>query len=622
MNNLNKLENIIYYSFIIFIVFFSLINLVNAFSGNGDGSEINPYLITNCSLLQEINLNLTAYYSVINNINCSETINWNSNEGFNPIGNIAVDNYLGCFKGNFQGNNYKIYDLFINRNQHTNDCVGLFGCVSDNGIINNVGIIKANITQNTGGVGTGVLVGRFSGGLVNNSYSNGYIYSYNGGMIGNMYAGSILSNSYSDLNIYSINGEAGGLVSQLNQDAIILNSYSKSHIYGINNYDNWYGGLIGAMTGEIYNSYSLSLIFNSNHGGGLFGYIENSSGTNYGFNMYNTYFDKEFTNLNGSSYYYWDDNDEIINWGSEYGKITNQMKNISTYENWDFINTWELCDEINEGYPSLIGVDEDCLIINLPTNVIIENPVCNSSFTIQNSENTSIYFNWTNSIDLENESILYNLYIYNGLNILIFENLTNNFYNHSFRYLTPDNYYTKVYSCDSLNCSISLSNCSFNICQNEYNLSLKPCIDGLTIKEYYDVNDCNEQYDLPLDNGSYVLCTSQPTQINGTITATLNTTSILNTFTEMDAIFLIIIIITLYFPFYMNKDEWLWLYILSGIFLAGYTLFLSSKFLILFPNFTYYTYALSIFLYLISLSLCIIGTINFLKILPMNNKKK
>lgn len=615
MNKLNKLEKIIYYTFIVFIVFFSVINLVNAFSGNGAGTENNPYLISNCSLLQEINLELNAYYSIINDINCSDTINWNNGTGFIPLGNLQI---FTNFSGNFQGNNYKIYNLYQYRiNLGGNNFGGMFGFV-DNGIINNIGLINVNITSDTSGA---VLIGRFLKGVVNNSFVKGYINETKGGMIGHMYDGAIIDNSFSELEIYSLYGNSGGLCAD--NDGIIINSYSKSNIYGITNQDNWYGGLIGGMDGKLINSYSLSKIYNSNNGGGLFGYIENSSGTNYNFEMINSYFDKEFTNLNGSSYYYWDDSDEIINWGSEYGKTTNQMKNISTYENWDFINIWEICDEINNGYPSLLNVDEDCTIPNnIPSEVEINLPLCNSSYTIQNTENTSIYFNWSESIDLEGKSIFYKLYIYNGLNTLIVENITDNYYNHSFRYLIPSNYYTKVYSCDSINCSESISNCSFNICQNEYNLTLKPCIDGLTIKEYYDVNDCNEQYDFPLDNGTYVLCTSQPTQINGTITATLNTTSILNTFTEMDAIFLIIIIITLYFPFYMNKDEWLWLYILSGIFLAGYTLFLSSKFLILFPDFTYYTYTLSIFLYLISLSLCIIGTINFLKILPMNNKKK
>ena len=67
--------------------------------------------ITNCTDLQAMDDNLTNDYQLMNNIDCSDTINWNSGAGFNQIG----DDSTSCFRGNFSGNGYNITDLYINR---------------------------------------------------------------------------------------------------------------------------------------------------------------------------------------------------------------------------------------------------------------------------------------------------------------------------------------------------------------------------------------------------------------------------------------------------------------------------------------------------------------------------
>jgi len=97
----------------------AFVNIAGAFSGAGSGTESGPYIITNVNQLQEMNNDLDAWYELGNDIDASDTINWNGGEGFVPIGNVTA-----TFSGNFDGKNYAILDLFINRS--SNDNQGLF----------------------------------------------------------------------------------------------------------------------------------------------------------------------------------------------------------------------------------------------------------------------------------------------------------------------------------------------------------------------------------------------------------------------------------------------------------------------------------------------------------------
>ena len=102
------------------VVLVSLAVFANAFSGGGTGTLADPFVITNCTQLQEMNESLESNYSISVNIDCSDTINWNSGEGFSPVG----DN-VNAFTGRLFGNEYNITDLFIDRSAQ--DYVGLFG---------------------------------------------------------------------------------------------------------------------------------------------------------------------------------------------------------------------------------------------------------------------------------------------------------------------------------------------------------------------------------------------------------------------------------------------------------------------------------------------------------------
>jgi len=193
------------------------------------GTEIDPCMITTCTELQSINDGLTLNYKLANNIDCSDTINWNSGAGFMPIGTDSSNSFLGSFNGN----NHIISNLKINL--PAGHSVGLFGYSM--GTISNVGLIDVNVIgyyyvgglagrlyygtisncYSTGSVSgafeVGGLVGYQSGGTVSNSYSTGSATAsdYVGGLVGYQIGGTV-SNSYSTGSVSSSGSHVGGLV--------------------------------------------------------------------------------------------------------------------------------------------------------------------------------------------------------------------------------------------------------------------------------------------------------------------------------------------------------------------------------------------------------------------------
>lgn len=193
--------------------------------------EVIP--IANLGQLQAVKSNLTEDYELIQDINASNTRNWNGGGGFNPIGGKN-----NKFKGVFNGQNHTINNLTIN--QPNQDYVGLFS-YTKNSIIKNTGILNATIKgDNT----AGILVG-YNKGSINNSYSTGLLDARNdaGGIAGYNDYGSIIRKSYSTADINGYN-RVGGLVG--NSDSIVSNSYAQGDVSG----DDRVGGLVGTIWGS------------------------------------------------------------------------------------------------------------------------------------------------------------------------------------------------------------------------------------------------------------------------------------------------------------------------------------------------------------------------------------
>jgi hypothetical protein len=112
--------------------------LNTGFSG-GDGSELNPYLISNAGELYTVRLYLSAHFKQIADIDLGADP-WNTGEGWKPIGTLYSQ-----FTGTYNGDGFTISNLTINRPSEV--AVGLFG--STNGVyIENVNLENADVTGN------------------------------------------------------------------------------------------------------------------------------------------------------------------------------------------------------------------------------------------------------------------------------------------------------------------------------------------------------------------------------------------------------------------------------------------------------------------------------------------
>ena len=207
-------------------------------------------------------------------------------QGWAPIGSRT-----NPYTATFDGNGHTIANLFINE-PHT-DRTGLFGGISTNGAVQNLGLI--NVKVNYGGpaavdAAIGSLVGTNMG-TVDNCYATGAIASYRsddgknrvftiGGLVGHLRDGTI-SNSHAAVAVSgagSSNAEdrdrIGGLVGTvtLRRSAIIA-SYATGSV-STGDYGRA-GGLVGSLwrAGTITSSYATGAVSGGNHSsvGGLVG---------------------------------------------------------------------------------------------------------------------------------------------------------------------------------------------------------------------------------------------------------------------------------------------------------------------------------------------------------------
>ena len=216
----------------------------------------------------------------------------NQRQGWKPIG--TEDD---LFAGTFDGQGYEIRDLFSNRPDESD--VGLFGVVGEGGVVQNIGVVNADVT----GYGTvGGLVGDNDGGTVSNSYSTGNVtgIGWVGGLVG-VNLGTV-SNAYSSGSVTG-NECVGGLAG--NNSGTASNSYSTGSVIGDDNV----GGLVGDNTATVSNSYSTGSVTGNTHVGGLVGRNEGTVGNSF----WNTQTSGQGSSAGGT------------------GKTTAQMKNIATF---------------------------------------------------------------------------------------------------------------------------------------------------------------------------------------------------------------------------------------------------------------------------------------------------
>ena len=281
----------------------------------GEGTSKKPYLIRTATQLariaEQINSGLEneKYYRLtadiyLNDISTLST--WNTEGPTNtwtPIGNVT-----SRFSGSFDGNNYKIYGLYISTNDNYQ---GLFGYAAGNSAINNVGIEKSYIK---GGNYVGAIVGyrNIPAWIDNNKLTNchnsakvtgidyvggilggieeGYTYcdlgnSYNTGEIsGNKYVGGIIGycKSIRLENCYN----TGAVKGAENVGGIAGNALKASLCWNIGTIsgNKRIGGILGegtfvtATSSTIERSFNVGTITAESHMGGIVGYTSTYGG--------------------------------------------------------------------------------------------------------------------------------------------------------------------------------------------------------------------------------------------------------------------------------------------------------------------------------------------------------
>jgi hypothetical protein len=266
--------------------------------------------------------NTAGDYYLANDIDCSDTVNWNSGAGFAPG---------GIFTGTFDGQNHSITGLYINR---PGEYAGLFSNLNSIAKIKNVNLIDVNIIT---GTMVGGLVGKNSG-TITNSYATGSVTGkhYVGGLVG-MNMGTI-TNSNATGSVTSNYYHAGGLVGWNEDMATITNSYATGSVTGSISA----GGLVGTNVGTITNSYATGSVTSNAYVGGLVG--ANYYGDDDGI-VTNSYYDTETSGQSDT--------------GKGEPKTTVEMMTELTFVDWDFINIWGINEGVNYPYLQWQIMDAD-----------------------------------------------------------------------------------------------------------------------------------------------------------------------------------------------------------------------------------------------------------------------
>jgi len=196
------------------------------------------------------------------------------------------------FTGIFDGNGHVISNLTITTS--TQGYIGLFGWVGTGGQIRNLGVENVNIEG----------------------------YDFVGGLVGYNYYGT-LSSCYAN-GLVAGNSYVGGLIGY-NDHVPLTDCYATGSVTG-----NWdVGGLVGINQGSLTSCYATGSVTGTSFVGGLVG---DNSGTLTGC-FWDMQTSGQPTSAGGT------------------GKTTAEMKQINTFANWDFVETWGIED--NQTYPFL-----------------------------------------------------------------------------------------------------------------------------------------------------------------------------------------------------------------------------------------------------------------------------
>lgn len=371
------------------------ISMMTAQFSGGRGISYDPFIVANADDLNLVRDYPEAYF--LQGADISLDVDpFNARDGWLPIGN-----YDDPFLGSYDGNNFYIHHLYINRVNERD--LGLFGYIYDADIknVNLTGVDILGFYSISGLVGyaynsriencsvsgsvegtsfhVGALTGLLMYSTITLSRSYGKVRGFSdvGGLVGTNNEGTIdKSGSKADVRgSYGIGGLVGnnytaggcepgntGGLAGLRYGTYITSSFASGDVYGLQRV----GGLVGkSENAYIYNSYATGAVSGNSLVGGFVGVtydgvIENGYSTGFvaGESFVGGFIGDHLAGRVVSSY--WDVNTSRTNSSpAGEGRTTEQMTypfTENTYINWDFEEIWseDTEDNINDGYPILI----------------------------------------------------------------------------------------------------------------------------------------------------------------------------------------------------------------------------------------------------------------------------
>lgn len=321
---------------------------------DGAGTIEDPHTISTLEDLKAFSEDTVFWNKQIvqtEDIDASETRDWNDGEGWLPVGNVTVQ-----FSGTYDGGGHTVSGLFISRPD--DDYQGFFG-YTRKAIIKNLGLENFDIQglNNVGGI-TG-----FNESDVSTCFCTGRVRGYNnvGLLLGMNYNNSSVRNCYSIGDVEG-NVQVGSLIGSNFSKTITENCYSTGSVKGVNSV----GGLIGNNTSNLICSY-----FDTE----VTGQVTSKVGVE---KSKEEMLERQTYTDNG-----WDFKGESINGESDIWNIANNRNGGYPYFNWQFpddpalayISTSEVTD-ITKSSASAGGV-----IVSDGGSDIVETGLC---FSIEN----------------------------------------------------------------------------------------------------------------------------------------------------------------------------------------------------------------------------------------------
>ena len=240
---------------------------------DGEGTEESPYVVTTVEELQAVNQDLDAHYILGNDIDASDTKNWNAGAGFEPIGDGDYgDRTRNSFEGTFRGQGYTIIGLAINRPSET--YAAPFGDIS--GSVTDVKFENVEIRSDNSMVGG--VAGHNRGEISSVSVSGSVMGEdrWTGGLVGRTAKDATIDRSMADVKVIGGN-HVGGLVGE-NRESTISKSYAIGEVEGAERV----GGLVGWVgNGEIRQSYATGDVTGDERVGGVHGSTDGVTSNGY-----------------------------------------------------------------------------------------------------------------------------------------------------------------------------------------------------------------------------------------------------------------------------------------------------------------------------------------------------